>query len=152
MFDLSPEKLLLIGIIALLVLGPDRLPKVARQAGRFVHQVRSMSGNLQEEMRDALAEPRQAINDAVSEMGLPTSIPKVPSVRRTVSQALLAPIEVAATEAATNGSRTNGATTNGATTNGSSTNGTAAAPSWTDTSLTEATSGGRSLPDDPGLN
>jgi sec-independent protein translocase protein TatB len=125
-FDLSPEKILLIGIIALLVLGPDRLPKAARTLGRTVHQLRSLSGSLQSEMHEALAEPRQLLNDAVGDMGLPTSIPKIPSVRRTVSQALFAPIE------ATDHS----------------------APStWTDTSARETSpSGPSALPDDPGLN
>jgi Sec-independent protein translocase protein TatA len=92
-FDLSPEKILLIGLIALLVLGPDRLPKAARTLGRTMHQLRSLSGSLQSEMHEALAEPRRLLDDAVGDMGLPTSIPKIPSVRQTVSQALFAPIE-----------------------------------------------------------
>jgi hypothetical protein len=51
-----------------------------------------MSGNLQTEMRDALAEPRQIIDEAVGEMGL-SSIPQVPNVRRTVTQALFSPLD-----------------------------------------------------------
>jgi Tat protein translocase TatB subunit len=126
-FDLSPEKILLIGIIALLVLGPDRLPKAARTLGRTMHQLRTFSGSLQTEMHEALAEPRKILDDAVGDMGLPTSIPKIPSVRRTLNQALFAPIE------ATDHS----------------------APStWTDTATREAStsSGSSALPDDPSLN
>jgi sec-independent protein translocase protein TatB len=91
-FDLSPEKLLLIGVIALLVLGPNRLPGAARSLGRIVHQLRSMSGNLQTEMRDAMAEPRRVIDEAVGEMGLP-SVPRIPSVRQAVGQALFSPLD-----------------------------------------------------------
>lgn len=93
MFDLSPEKILLVGVIALLVLGPERLPKAARSVGRVLAQLRAMSGNLQNEMGDVLAEPRRAFNDAMGEAGLPTSLPKVPSVRRVVTDALTAPYE-----------------------------------------------------------
>jgi sec-independent protein translocase protein TatB len=126
-FDLSPEKILLIGMIALLVLGPDRLPKAARTLGRTVHQLRSLSGSLQTEMHEALAEPRRILDETVGDMGLPTSIPKIPSVRRTVSQALFAPIE--STDHSSPSARTDTATRETAPTVGSS-----------------------ALPDDPGLN
>jgi sec-independent protein translocase protein TatB len=33
MFNLDPGKLLVIGVVAIILLGPDRLPKVARQVG-----------------------------------------------------------------------------------------------------------------------
>ncbi|MGH9122152.1 MAG: twin-arginine translocase TatA/TatE family subunit [Acidimicrobiales bacterium] len=70
MLDLSPEKLLLLGIIAFVVLGPQRLPQVARTAGRWLSDLRRMSSKVQVEMRDALAEPREALSGAVQEMGL----------------------------------------------------------------------------------
>ena len=48
MFDIGFSELLLIGVVALVVLGPERLPRVARTAGhlfgrmqRYVAQVRS---------------------------------------------------------------------------------------------------------------
>ncbi len=93
MFDLSPEKILLIGVIALMVLGPDRLPKAARGLGKALHQMRTMTGSLQTEVRDAMAEPRQALNDAVGDMGLPTTMPRIPSVRSALNQALFEPVE-----------------------------------------------------------
>lgn len=36
MFDLGFSELMLIGVVALLVIGPERLPKVARTAGQWV--------------------------------------------------------------------------------------------------------------------
>lgn len=87
MFDLSPEKILIIGILALIVLGPDRLPSYARRAGQVLAQVKQMSGGLQQEMRSALAEPRQVLDDARQELGL-GSVPRVPNVRRAVLDTL----------------------------------------------------------------
>jgi sec-independent protein translocase protein TatB len=91
-FDLSPEKILILGIIALVVLGPDRLPQAARRAGAFVAQVKQMSGGLQQEMRSALAEPRQVLDDARQELGL-AGVPRVPNVRRAVLDTLTGTVE-----------------------------------------------------------
>lgn len=93
MFDLSPEKLLLLGAIALMVMGPERLPKAARNAARVLSQLRNASMSMTSEVRDALAEPRQVIDDAVSELGLPAGLgrPKIPTAKGFLTQALLAP-------------------------------------------------------------
>ncbi len=40
MFDIGFFELLLIGVVALLVIGPERLPKVARQAGAWMGRAR----------------------------------------------------------------------------------------------------------------
>lgn len=70
MLNFSPEKLVFVGIIALLVLGPHRLPQAARTLGRFVAEMRRMSLSFRSEVSDALAEPRDAFSSAVSELGL----------------------------------------------------------------------------------
>ena len=70
MFDLSPEKVLLVLVIALVVLGPNRLPQAARTLGRFVANLRQMSTTVQSEVRDALAEPRDAFSGAFGDVGL----------------------------------------------------------------------------------
>ena len=44
-------------VVALLVLGPDRLPEAARQAGRFISEARRMSSGFQAELRDAMNTP-----------------------------------------------------------------------------------------------
>ena len=38
MFDLSLPKLLVLAVLALVIFGPDRLPKIAAQAGRAVEK------------------------------------------------------------------------------------------------------------------
>jgi len=65
-FDLSPEKIFLVGLIALMVLGPSRLPQAARTLGRFVGQLRTMSASFQTEVRDALGEPGEALGATVA--------------------------------------------------------------------------------------
>lgn len=42
-FGISPFEILLIMVVALMVLGPERLPAVARTAGRYVNQFRQLS-------------------------------------------------------------------------------------------------------------
>jgi sec-independent protein translocase protein TatB len=68
--NLSPEKLFVIGILALLVLGPNKLPEVARSAGKLLADLRRMSGALQSELKGALTEPQQALAHAVDEFGI----------------------------------------------------------------------------------
>ncbi len=54
MFGIGLPELLVIGIIAVLVFGPDRLPEFARQAGRFVRQVRQFSQAARDDLRNEL--------------------------------------------------------------------------------------------------
>jgi Tat protein translocase TatB subunit len=52
--SLGPAEILVILIVALIVLGPDRLPKAARQLGKAVGEVRRWSSTVQEDLRGAL--------------------------------------------------------------------------------------------------
>ncbi len=40
MFDFSLTEMMIVGVVALVVIGPERLPKVARQAGQWVTKLR----------------------------------------------------------------------------------------------------------------
>lgn len=57
MFNIGTGEVLVIAIIALLVLGPTKLPDAARQAGRALAEFKRMSSGFQAELRDALHEP-----------------------------------------------------------------------------------------------
>ena len=51
MLSLSPAKILVILVIALIVLGPDKLPQVARQMGSLWHDIRSWRSRIESEVR-----------------------------------------------------------------------------------------------------
>ena len=68
MFNVGPEKLILLFAIALLVLGPHRLPDAARTMGKAVAELRRLSANLRQEARGALGEPGDALSEAVTSM------------------------------------------------------------------------------------
>jgi len=72
MFDIGFSELFLIAIVALVVLGPERLPKAARFAGLWVRRARaqwySVKSELEnelasEELKRTLRDTRQAVAD-----------------------------------------------------------------------------------------
>ncbi|MFT0892290.1 Sec-independent protein translocase protein TatB [Pseudochelatococcus sp. G4_1912] len=68
MFDLSWSEILLVGAIALVVIGPRELPRVLRTVGQTLSKVRRMAGEFQTQfnaaMREAeLDELRQTVRD-----------------------------------------------------------------------------------------
>ncbi|MEJ6758031.1 MAG: sec-independent translocase [Pontimonas sp.] len=82
-FGLSMEKLLLIGVIALFLIGPDRLPGYSAQFGRLIRRLRDMASGAKDRMRDELGpdyddmdwkkldprqyDPRRIIREALDE-------------------------------------------------------------------------------------
>jgi Sec-independent protein translocase protein TatA len=54
MFLLSPAKLLVVLVVALAVLGPDKLPKVAKQLGELWADIRRFREKLESEVRSNL--------------------------------------------------------------------------------------------------
>lgn len=53
-FDLSFFKLLVLGVIALIIFGPERLPGMAAQAGRLLRELRRMADGAKSELQDSL--------------------------------------------------------------------------------------------------
>ena len=56
MFNVGTGELLVILLIALIVLGPDKLPETARKIGNVMSELRRMSSGFQSEMRSAMDE------------------------------------------------------------------------------------------------
>ncbi|PRY69427.1 sec-independent protein translocase protein TatB [Glaciihabitans tibetensis] len=54
MFGLTFDKLVIIGIIAVFVLGPERLPHYAAQLARLVRTVRDMANGAKDRMREEM--------------------------------------------------------------------------------------------------
>ena len=78
MFGIGLPELMVIGIVAVVVFGPERLPEFARQAGRLVRQVRNLAQSAQSQLREELGpeyadlklsdlDPRQAIRKHILE-------------------------------------------------------------------------------------
>lgn len=77
MFDIGFSELFLIGVVALVVLGPERLPKAARFAGLWVRRARaqwySVKGELErelaaEELQRSVRDTREAAKDIASQV------------------------------------------------------------------------------------
>ncbi len=78
MLDFSPEKMLFIFLIVLIVLGPEKLPEVSRKLGRAVGELRRLSGGFRDEMNKAVGEmtadpPSGEGDSAGSSSGTPTA-------------------------------------------------------------------------------
>jgi Tat protein translocase TatB subunit len=54
MFNIGGGEMIVIFLLALLVLGPERLPKAMGQVGRAVAQMRKLSSGFQDEIRRAM--------------------------------------------------------------------------------------------------
>jgi len=53
-FGIGLAELGLLALVAMVVLGPDRLPEVAKQAGQMLRQVRRMATNARDDLREEL--------------------------------------------------------------------------------------------------
>jgi sec-independent protein translocase protein TatB len=53
-FDLSLTKLLFLGVVALIIFGPDQLPKVASQAGRALRDLRRIAEAAKADLQEGL--------------------------------------------------------------------------------------------------
>jgi sec-independent protein translocase protein TatB len=60
MFDISWTEFLLIGIVALIVIGPKELPNVMRTMGQWTRKVRSMAADFQNQFHEAMREAEMA--------------------------------------------------------------------------------------------
>ena len=70
MFDIGLTEMMLIGVVALVVIGPERLPGVARTAGKYVGRLKrfmtSVKADVEQELR--ADELRQILSDQQKEL------------------------------------------------------------------------------------
>lgn len=57
MFNVGGAELLVILLVALLVLGPNKLPQAARQVGHFLGEFRRIADGFQSELKAAMDDP-----------------------------------------------------------------------------------------------
>lgn len=88
MFDIGWSELLVVGVVALVVIGPKELPRVLRTVGQGVNKLRRMAGEFQGQFNEALREAELTdLKDSVS--GLKNDLSGLASdARNSISNAL----------------------------------------------------------------
>ena len=97
MFDLSWGEVMVIGAVALIVIGPKDLPKALRTLGNMTAKVRRMAGEFQNQFNDAMREAEldeirkqvEGVNQSVTSLN--TSFDPVQSVRDELKGAIEGP-------------------------------------------------------------
>ena len=97
MLNLGTGELLVIFLVALLVLGPNKLPDAARQMGRMVAELRRLSTGFQDEMRAAMQDPTPTLpplmdDDAPAAVVQPPAAPAPSSDESTTGRRRRAPL------------------------------------------------------------
>ncbi len=98
-FGLTFEKLLIVGVIAVFLLGPERLPHYAAQLGRLVRSLRDMANGAKDRMRNEMGsdfddvdwkkldprqyDPRRIIREALTDVDPFAEEAPTPAVART---------------------------------------------------------------------
>ena len=111
MFDVGFSELLVIALVALIVIGPERLPKVARTVGvllgRLQRYVNDVKSDINREMQlDELKKMQDQISSQAQEMqnSLTSEMRTVEdSLNQTIAAPAMAPVESPATSPATAG-------------------------------------------------
>jgi sec-independent protein translocase protein TatB len=89
-FGLSGEKLLILGLIAVFVLGPERLPTYAKQLANLIKTVRKMADGAKGQLENEIGE----------ELDWKKLDPRQYDPRRIIREALVDDIDAPATNAA----------------------------------------------------
>lgn len=75
MFEIGFWELALLAALGLIVLGPEKLPKVASQLGRYAGQARRMARTLTAQVRDELEAEERRITARETAASTPTTSP-----------------------------------------------------------------------------
>jgi sec-independent protein translocase protein TatB len=84
MFDISWSEFLLIGVVALVVIGPKELPAVMRTLGQWTRKVRGMASEFQNQFQEAMREAEMAdLKKQVDDMaqGVKQSVTQIDSLK-----------------------------------------------------------------------
>ncbi|MCE7903675.1 MAG: twin-arginine translocase subunit TatB [Gammaproteobacteria bacterium PRO9] len=75
MFEIGFWELALIAALGLIVLGPEKLPRVAAQLGRYAGQARRMARTLTAQVREELEAEERRLNAAAAATATPAAKP-----------------------------------------------------------------------------
>jgi TatA/E family protein of Tat protein translocase len=65
--NFGPAEMLVIGVFALLVFGPQKLPEMARSVGRAIREFKRATGELTQELQAGLDEPKPKAKSVAAE-------------------------------------------------------------------------------------
>jgi len=91
--SIGPVEILVVLVVALLVLGPQKLPDAARSVGRAIGEVRRYTSGFQAEMRDAFAEPKPSTRPPPATAGETPAPASEPATAAPTSETAAAPSE-----------------------------------------------------------
>src|SRR3954453_8111750 len=99
MFDMSWGEVMVIGAVALIVIGPKDLPKALRTVGNMTSKVRRMASEFQSQFNDAMREAElddirkevEGLNSSVASLNAPTFNP-IETVRDELKGAIEGPV------------------------------------------------------------
>jgi sec-independent protein translocase protein TatB len=74
-FNLSGSEVIIILILALVILGPDKLPDAMRRAGRTWAELRKLSSGFQEEVRKGFEEPTKEVRQTADAVRKAAALP-----------------------------------------------------------------------------
>ncbi len=77
MFNLSGSEIIVILLLALVVLGPDKLPEAMRKAGRTFAEFKKMTQGFQDEVRKGFEEPATELRKTAETIKSAASVPGV---------------------------------------------------------------------------
>ncbi|KQY56252.1 MULTISPECIES: sec-independent translocase [unclassified Nocardioides] len=108
MFDIGLAEMAVIALVAVLVFGPDKLPDLARQAGRFLKQMKSYANAARDDLRNELGpefsdlelrdlDPRTIVRKHIAEAMADDPQPEKPRGRRPLDAGELPPYDAEAT-------------------------------------------------------
>ena len=94
MFDIGIGEIIVVAIVGLLIFGPERLPRAAADAAKWIQQLRSMATNARKDLADSAGvdlsdtvdavkslqdlHPKRIASSLFSDEPEPTAPPKVP--------------------------------------------------------------------------
>ena len=86
MFDIGFFELVVVAVVALLVLGPERLPHAVRMAGAFMGKARRMMANVRDEFEREvqLSEMQQRIKEQLEKSGLEDARKALEDTKRSI--------------------------------------------------------------------
>lgn len=93
MFDIGWGELLVIGVVALIAIGPKELPSVLRTVGQWMGKIRRMAsefqGQFQEAMREAeMADLKKQVDDITNTASSYTNFDPIGTVRNEIQSVL----------------------------------------------------------------